>query len=344
MNFTKILIFSFFVILLSPLKGVYAEVYDPTDISDHWAESEIRQFVNSSLLEGYETPNGDHEIRPDQSISRAEFVTILNRVLELKKQPSGPDFEDVAGKWYEEQVYIAASNELVNGVGNNKFEPERPITRAEIASVVMRAFKDEINMNEGTVKNFKDVSSDFWAYQTIQQASKVGIINGVSETMFKPNRDASRAEAIVMIKRSLDKEISQLPDKEVLTKFVADYNHDSRAAVDAEDISKFKQMDRRTLGYYKKLHQEATEVYIQWIEDYSLNLEYKVTSEPHFEVIKRSNRFAEVKLTNAFYDLTIIYPTNKKETYKRTENGEYLLHKTEGQWKLYDLKFDKDWK
>ncbi|KHE73215.1 S-layer homology domain-containing protein [Halobacillus sp. BBL2006] len=324
------------VMLFISSSNVYAERYNPVDVSSHWAEPEITQFVRSNLVKGYESEDGSHEIRPNQSITRAEFVTILNRVLELKKKENGMAFTDVKGGWYEENIYIASSNELIEGVGDQKFEPNRPITRAEIAAVIVRALEEGIDFSIGSPKKFRDVPSGHWALSFINKSSRVGIIHGVTEVEFKPYRNASRAEAIVMIKRALDQEKSESPNEAKILELVNEYNHEWKAALETNDIDRLKAVEGRTEGYFYALQTIMTHYSRQSLEDAGVTFDFTMKSDIQSHATTLSNRFAVVKITRADYEETATRPQSEPYTHVLSDAGIYRLHKKDGEWKIYD--------
>ncbi|MGR9048648.1 S-layer homology domain-containing protein [Halobacillus faecis] len=332
------------VFFLIPNLQAHAYPFEPIDIEGHWAYEELDQFAKASLVEGYELSDGRREIRPYQSITRAEFVAILNRALDLKEVDGGTDFKDIKGKWYEENVRIASSHGLVYGSGENKFEPNRPITRAEIASIIIRATEDSIDFSKGSVKTFEDVSHH-WALDAINQASKVGIIHGVSPTEFKPNRNANRAESIVMIKRALDKEQSDAPSEEYLLSLIHQLSDEWTSALETKDYEKLKATQDRTTGYYGTMQSISISYDIKGMED-GTSVEYDVTTPKQGDAVHVANRFADVKITQGEVERTVTFPYerngSKVWTSSISEVGTYRFYKEDGKWKIYDMKSQKE--
>ena len=102
-----------------------------TDINGHWANNEITKFVNNNYILGYE----DNTFKPNNSITRAEFVSILNRVFNLTTS-SGKVFNDTNNHWAKQAIDIAVTNGVCNGKSNNLFYPNDKLTRQE-ASVML---------------------------------------------------------------------------------------------------------------------------------------------------------------------------------------------------------------
>jgi len=109
-------------------------------------------------------------------------------------------FSDVEGHWAKDTVNNMGSRMVVSGVGNNDFEPDRDMTRAEFAAVIVRALG--LAPGEGE-KNFSDVSPAEWYCGYIKTASSYGIITGYGDGMFGPNDMITREQAMTMIARAM---------------------------------------------------------------------------------------------------------------------------------------------
>ncbi|MPM33398.1 hypothetical protein SDC9_79973 [bioreactor metagenome] len=111
------------------------------------------------------------------------------------------EFSDVAASWAKASINDMGSRMIVTGVGNNHYEPERDITRAEFAAIVVRA----LGLAPGTGKSaFSDVDSGAWYCGYIATASAYGIVQGYSATTFGPNDAISREQAMTMLSRAVE--------------------------------------------------------------------------------------------------------------------------------------------
>ena len=109
-------------------------------------------------------------------------------------------FSDMDKHWAKNSVNNMGSRMVVTGVANNKYEPNREITRAEFAAIIIRA----LGLEPGTdASSFKDVKVSDWYNGTIQTAVKYGIIKGYREDIFAPNDTITREQAITMIGRAM---------------------------------------------------------------------------------------------------------------------------------------------
>ena len=167
-----------------------------TDVSGHWAESTIKSFVNAKYINGY----SDGTFRPNNSITRAEFVKILNKYFGLTNK-SGKVFSDTSSHWAKEEIDIAVTNGIVNGFPDGTFKPEAPITR-EQASVMISNYKQISDKDLDKLNTYKDSSevSD-WAQASVEGVLEQGYMSGYPDKTFGPKKNLTRAEAVVTLSR-----------------------------------------------------------------------------------------------------------------------------------------------
>jgi|GEM_PF-6824377 len=122
------------------------------------------------------------------SLTNSVYALIYNRV----------SFTDAAGAWYERIVNEMASRRVINGVGGGRFEGKRNITRAEFASIIVKA----LGLPENGSAGFSDVSASAWYAGAVGTAAQYGIVNGYSDGTFRPGRMITRQEAMAMIARA----------------------------------------------------------------------------------------------------------------------------------------------
>ncbi|MCS7464261.1 S-layer homology domain-containing protein [Paenibacillus doosanensis] len=110
-------------------------------------------------------------------------------------------FADVASHWSKTDVELLANKLVVDGVTDTQFQPDRNITRAEFAALVVRALG--LTPQTGAGK-FKDVSSDAWYASTVATASYAGIIDGYEDNTFRPDAQITREELAAMVVRAMN--------------------------------------------------------------------------------------------------------------------------------------------
>ena len=170
-----------------------------SDISGHWAEASILKMVEKGIIYG----KTDTLFAPEDKITRAEFATLISRMLNLSG--SEYDFNDVDKQsWYAQSVSAVAQAGFMSGFNGN-FRPMDNITREEMAVVISAiAAQKEIKYEEKDVVFADEESISGWAKEAVSAAAKLGIIQGMDDNKFVPKGDASRAQTVVMLARVQD--------------------------------------------------------------------------------------------------------------------------------------------
>lgn len=165
------------------------------DVSGHWASSEVDKWVSKNLIEGY--PDGT--FRPDDPVSRAEFVSILNKVLNLIER-STTKMADVPGDaWYHTVISKAAAAGLLQGDDTGAFRPDHKLSRQEAAVILCRAF-DLKPRDKSAAGRFSDVDIiASWGKDSVSALVENGYVQGRGNNLFAPSDRVTRAEAIKMI-------------------------------------------------------------------------------------------------------------------------------------------------
>lgn len=153
-------------------------------------------------------------VRPEGKITRAEVATIYFRMLtdesRTKFWSQSNSYSDVkAGDWFNNAVSTLSNAGIIAGYEDGSFKPNGYITRAEFATIAARFFDVTYNGKD----LFPDISGH-WAKDYINQAANKGFVNGYEDGTFKPDRNITRAEAVTLVNRTLDRH----PDKSHFTK------------------------------------------------------------------------------------------------------------------------------
>lgn len=170
----------------------------PSDIAGHWAESVITQWQNKGLIQGYE----DGTFKPGNTITRAEFVTLMNNAKGFWSEGS-INFSDVKnGSWFYSAVARAVAAGYVKGYSDGSFKPGNTITRAEAAVMIANAAR--LSANEAGAYRFTDVGSiPAWARGSVGAVVAAGYMTGYPDGSFDANASISRAEAVSSLNRML---------------------------------------------------------------------------------------------------------------------------------------------
>jgi len=198
---------------VSVFKDVNSEIPEPVEAitvsfsdlgSVKWAEEAINNLVIKGVLSGKQPGL----FYPEDNVTRVEFVKMLSEALNFTNENSKCDFDDV-DKDYWGYKYIASlySNGIISGKSERNFAPSDLITRQEISTVVYRAM-----LHTGQlfgVSSVKNIFEDYdlvsnYAKNSVLYLSELNVISGYEDRTFRPQNNATRAEAAVIIQRMLD--------------------------------------------------------------------------------------------------------------------------------------------
>lgn len=169
-------------------------LYEQNDWKNNWASSQIQDAMNKGWVDRADI------FRPEDSITRAEFVKIVNRAFGFKTMATNEPYTDVyKSDWYYNDVRIAIKAGYIS-TNNKKFRPNDTISREEVAAIITSIKKNKDN-NLDKIKKYKDYSkiSD-WARTSVEGAVEKGYM-GKGSDMFRPKSNITRAEAIVTLSR-----------------------------------------------------------------------------------------------------------------------------------------------
>ncbi|MCZ8523105.1 MULTISPECIES: S-layer homology domain-containing protein [Paenibacillus] len=110
-------------------------------------------------------------------------------------------FEDLTSHWAKADIELLASHGIISGVSATEFQPDRSITRAEFAALVVRAL-DIPSVTSSAY--FTDVTNSAWYASTVSSAVYTGIVNGYEDNTFRPSAQMTREELAAIVVRALD--------------------------------------------------------------------------------------------------------------------------------------------
>lgn len=174
-----------------------------TDLASvKWAQASIKTLAAKGVIEGRNV----HEFDPQSSITRADFIVLLMRALDLPARTADA-FTDVdSGNYYFNALTNAKAYGITTGTGNNLFEPNKQITREDTMVLTARALQvsKQLPSRPSSIEvilEYKDASdiSDY-AIDSIAALTTEGFVQG-DETGIHPKQDLSRAQAAVLIHR-----------------------------------------------------------------------------------------------------------------------------------------------
>jgi len=152
---------------------------------------------HKAFLFGYD----DGTFGPDRSITRAEIAAMLARVIEREEEDRDRGFSDIAETyWAKDSIDRVSRMALMIGYPDGSFKPDAAITRAEMATIIARLLPEE---TAGSAE-FTDTAAS-WVKEAIGKASAAGIVYGYEDGTFRPDSTLTRAEAVTMIGRLLER-------------------------------------------------------------------------------------------------------------------------------------------
>lgn len=193
-----------FALVLSLSMVVFAATY--SDISGHWAESSIERWSKEKIVEGY----NDGTFRPDEYITRSEFVTIIMRIFEPEKAADIKSYKDISkDAWYYDALARAVGMKALQGDPDITMRPEAYITRQEAVVILNRiiGLKASKNASLDKFSDKKEVAS--WAEAAMLAFEERGFIIGYEDGTVRPTRNITRAETVKL----LDKVVSAIITK-----------------------------------------------------------------------------------------------------------------------------------
>ena len=192
------------IMILSTVVGVGAANVSFTDISSHWAKPQINYLVSKDVLNGYKQNNGTYIFKPDGTVTRAEFVKMLDETFGLTAT-AGINFSDVkTTDWFHPYFSKAAAQGYLLNYGSS-VSPNSQLTREEATTLLVRylGLLDEQKAAAITFSDYSQISDNF--KDPVMIAVKAGLINGYEEkgvTYFHPKKTLTRAEALTILYRA----------------------------------------------------------------------------------------------------------------------------------------------
>jgi len=163
--------------------------YDPAAVGD-----EAGLFVYRLNEDGSLTCLGG-------TVGDGRVAVDLSRLSEYAVLEFTGGFTDIATHWAERDILFAAARGIARGVSATDFEPERAVTRAEFAALVLRALG--ISEYHPAAPTFTDVAPGKWYYGVVEAAYREGLLKGIGAGKFDPHRTLTRQEMAVLMLRAL---------------------------------------------------------------------------------------------------------------------------------------------
>lgn len=164
------------------------------DVTDNvWYYEAVQQAAKKDIIKGYEGAL----FKPTQSVTRAEFVTFLSRLLVTDAIEESPIvFTDVNETLFAYDAIKQLTNmDVISGYPDQTFRPFAPITRGEVATLLYRA----LNLPDAKENDYADLLEQAFYYDAVVALSGEGILSGYPDGSFKPDESMTRAEVANVI-------------------------------------------------------------------------------------------------------------------------------------------------
>ena len=220
------------------------------------------EVLNKEIHFNYVIGYTDGTIRPNNDISRAEVATIFFRLLtdEARTQydKTTSSFSDIKdGAWCCRAVSTLTNMGIIKGYTDGSFQPNKSITRAELATIIARFAKLDVN-----TKTFSDINGH-WAQKNIELAAGNGWINGYEDGTFRPNNNITRAETFAMINRVLDRQtesVSDLLPTSEMNMWSDNLNENAWYYKDVQEATNYHKCDRVGDSVYEKWTEKVPDI------------------------------------------------------------------------------------
>ena len=183
-----------FARLISEQKG--EKISGKSDFADvkssEWYSKFIGYIKKYGIIKGYD----NNTFKPDENISRAEFVAMTVRFNSL--------FNDVSkSEWYSDYIGYLSKYGIIKGYADNTFRPNDNVSRAEFVAMTVRfnSLFNDVKKGSYTVK-YTDVATNYWAYSDVAYAKHAGWLNGYADGSFKGDNAITCAEVVTVVNKA----------------------------------------------------------------------------------------------------------------------------------------------
>jgi len=179
------------------------------DLTGHWAEPIVIRLKEQGIVEGEH-----NRFYPNRPVTRAELLTLISRVEPFDENPNGTapqdrkesdrTFSDLSrDHWAYDTIEKALELGYIDGYTDGTFRPDKPVNRSEAAAIIDRILFPGQQADKPSESEFSDVATGHWAAPHIYRLKKVGLIEGIADNRFEPQKEMTRAEAAALIDRYL---------------------------------------------------------------------------------------------------------------------------------------------
>lgn len=169
------------------------------DINGHWAESRIIDLMNNGIIKAFP----DSTFKPEDNIDRASAATVITKIIGLQTVDYNKEFDDKIPDWAQDSIMALFKAGIINGYEDNTFRAKSPISRQELAVMIVKALG---YMNpEAKTTSFKDNDKiGSWSAAYVAKAFELQLIEGYRDKSFRPGSMITKAEFAAIIFKVMD--------------------------------------------------------------------------------------------------------------------------------------------
>jgi len=169
-----------------------------SDVDNHWAAAQIRLLTDQGIASGYP----DNSFKPDAVVTRAEFVTLVNRAFQLTATAEA-NYPDVkASDWFAPEIGKARAAGYLGGYTDGTIKPNNNISRQEAAVIIAKAARLGSG-NEQDLAKFQDAAAiPYWSRGALAILVSKAYVGGYPDGTIKAQKTISRAEAVVILAKA----------------------------------------------------------------------------------------------------------------------------------------------
>ncbi|MEY8321116.1 S-layer homology domain-containing protein [Lachnospiraceae bacterium 46-61] len=287
--------------------SVYASTAN--DISGHWAEKIIISWQKSEKISGYE----DNTFRPDNAITRAEFVHLINAMIP-SEQNSEIYFKDVSkNDWFYDDISKAVSNHIVFGFEDNTFHPNDMLTRAQAAVMINNILQIHTNSSVIIPTDNNDIPE--WSKNAVYAMLNQNFLCGYEDGSFGANRNMTRAETVSMLNRieintkvDTNQNINQIQEHNIVINKDISFTEKTNFKSAYEIYESYEQSEKHNTSTSKDKHNQTSENIIT-ITKYNVSEFYGKTIN---QEVKIELEDTSIELIDVIFTKTVEVISNKQ--------------------------------
>jgi len=178
----------------------------PTDINGHWAHSQIANMIEQGVFAGY--PDGT--FKPDTPITRAEFITVINRAFNFTATANSSYTDVSSSDWFMPEVAQAQAAGYISGYLDGSMKPDQQISRQEVAIIVVKVMHLDIAGTDALTKFTDFAAIPTWSSPACAAMVKEGLMGGYPDGTFQAGSPTSRAMVAVILNQAIGKKPSTI--------------------------------------------------------------------------------------------------------------------------------------